>query len=265
MIRIPHLETDVLFGLCECSCVACNHAVPLWRTQAPRLTSPASIERDLAHLSTILHADVWGALGGEPLLHPDLVKILKIVRASGIADTIEVWTNGIKLAQGKWPEGFWEAEFDTLVVSLYPGRMDDDAEARVKELCDTHGRVFSPRDERRLPNFRTLLEPQPTTHEVTRRKFAGCFFRHFSRNVTNGYFFTCCCGPHLPATVQGRPYGTDGVAIEGLTEVALRAYLQRTEPLGACTICAGRDTAVPIVWSEEKDPETWLRKSRGEQ
>jgi cyclic pyranopterin phosphate synthase len=260
MIRIPHLETDITQA-CQLSCVACNHSVPLWRQHGIWSADLSQVERDLNHLATFLHADKWGALGGEPLLHKGLRDILAVARASRVADVIEVWTNGMLLR--RQPDEFWTAEWDHLVVSIYPGKLTDEDIEWIKQRCESAGKVFSPRDERVNPNFRTMLEPAPTNPAITQRKFAGCFFRHFSRCASYGYFFTCCCGPHIPMLIQGQPYGTDGVKIEGLTEADLRAYLDRTEPLAACTVCAGRDTAVAIAWREERHPLLWQKASAG--
>jgi GTP 3',8-cyclase len=259
MIHIPHIETDVTLA-CQLSCVACNHHVPLWRVRpsGPPMANPRQVAQDLGALSRVLHADAWGALGGEPTLHPELVRILGIVRVSGIADTVEVWSNGISLK--KMPPKFWES-FDRLVLSRYDGKIDDEHMAWVESRCRDRGVELRVMDERRAPNFKTLLEPAPTNAEETRTKFAGCFFRHFSRVANEGFFYTCCCAPHMPVLIQGRPHGSDGIAIDGITEQSLRAYLERTEPLGACAICAGRDTAVSIQWSEEKRPLEWIRKS----
>lgn len=259
MIRIPHLETDVTRA-CQLSCVACNHHVPLWRVQpggAPK-TSPAQVRADLDALAKILHADAWGALGGEPTLHPELVKILEAVHASGVADVVEVWTNGIRIAQ--MTDGFWTL-VDRLVVSRYEDKLTDDQVKMIRLECDVHEVELRIMDERASPNFKTLFEPAPTDAARTREKYAGCFFRHFSRVANDGYFYTCCCAPHMPVLMQNRPVGSDGVKIEGLTEAGLRDYLASEEPLGACTMCAGRDTAVSIQWSEERQPIHWIRKS----
>lgn len=260
MIPIPHLETDITTA-CQLSCVACNHHVPLWRAKGPFHADPRQVERDLTHLSTFLHANVWGALGGEPLLSKHLPDILHIVRASGICDTIEVWTNGLRLAVQT--ESFWNAPFDVIVLSVYPGKHDAASMLQIQNLCEHHGKTLSLRDETTNPNFRTLLESTPTGPVETRRKFERCFFRHFSRVVNNGVFYTCCCAPHMPGLVQGRDFEADGVRVEGLTEEGLRAYLARTEPLGACNLCAGRDTAVPIQWREVREPAAWLAASAG--
>lgn len=259
MILIPHLETDVTTA-CQLSCVACNHHVPLWRKVGPQHASVAQVTKDLNHLATIVHAHVWGALGGEPTMNPNLVSILQAARASKIADTIEVWSNGLLLP--RMSEAFWRS-FDTLVLSVYPGKHTNESLAWIARKCVDTGVVLSLRDEVNNPNFRTLFEREPTGPEATKRKFAGCFFRQFSRVANWGHFFTCCCAPHMPSLVQGRDLYADGIKIDGLTEEALQAYLNRTEPLGACSTCAGRDTAVGIPWREERDPTEWLRASAG--
>jgi cyclic pyranopterin phosphate synthase len=259
VINVPHLETDVTTA-CQLSCVACNHHVPLWRKRGPTFADPRQVELDLERLSGFLHASVWGALGGEPLLHKSLVEILHIVRDSGICDKIEVWTNGLMLPQ--MGQSFWRS-FDVLVVSIYPGKHTEESLGWIVQKCKDEGVVYSPRDEGANRNFRTLLEETPTSPEETKAKYQGCFFRQFSRVVNNGYFYTCCCAPHMPILLQGREHGADGIAIEGLNERLLRGYLTREEPLEACSMCAGRDTAKPIEWREQRNPDAWIRESAG--
>lgn len=261
MIRLPHLETDITTA-CQLSCVACNHHVPLHRANGVTRADPAQIEKDLRHLSSFVRADAWGALGGEPLLHTELADIVHIVYDSGIAvNHIEVWTNGLLLP--RMGADFWSSPFDTVVLSVYEGKHTDESLTEIATLCRQYRKLLVVKDERAWHNFRTLLEPAPTDADATRKKFRGCFFRSFSRVVNEGYFFTCCCAPHMPMLLQGRPFGSDGVRVEGLTEEGLRSYLAREEPLGACAICAGRDTAVPIQWHEERDPAKWIAASKG--
>lgn len=262
MIHIHHLEVDIT-QKCSLSCHSCNHLIVPWRNfpGGPPSATPEQVKSDLYQLSKILHANILGALGGEPTLHPKLIDILHVMRESQIADKLEVWTHGLHLK--RMSSEFWKS-FDVLVLSIYPGKHDESSLDWITQKCLDEGVELSVRDERLNPNFRTLLEPVPTDYETTKSKFAGCFFRHFSRSVNRGHFYTCCCaGSGMPIVLQGRPEGSDGIPIEGLTESALQAYLTRTEPLGCCTICAGRDTAKPIQWSEERNPEKWLQKSKG--
>lgn len=263
MIHLPHLETDITQA-CQLSCVACNHSVPLWRARkgGPWSANPLQVEKDLTTLAKFVHTDRWGALGGEPTLHRDLISILHIAKQSGIADKTEVWTNG--LTAKKQSAEFWRS-FDVLVLSIYPGKLDDDHILWIVNKCRDEGVELITKDERYHPNFKTMLEPRPDMSAArTQAKFDGCFFRWFSRVANFGYFFTCCCGPHIPFLIQEQPFGTDGIAIEGLTEQALHAYLHRRQPLGACRQCAGRDTAVDIKWQERRDPAEWLLASAGE-
>lgn len=259
MLKLRHLETDVTQA-CQLSCVACNHHVPLWRKHGPWMADPKQVEHDLTRLARIMHTEKWGALGGEPLLHKKLVDILHIARDSGIADQIEVWSNGLLVES--MPPAFWRS-LDILVLSIYPGVLGTAALIRIEDLCATHGVQLEKKDERTKPNFRTLFEPTQTRGDVTRRKFEQCFFRKYSRSASYGYFFTCCCAPHMPMLMQSKPFGTDGIPIHGISEAALLEYLTRTEPLGACDLCAGRETAVKIPWSEERQPLRWIEKSRG--
>lgn len=260
MINIVHIETDITQH-CNMQCVGCNHDVPLWRTikGGPWTTTPEQVEHDLFYLSKVLHADIWGALGGEPLISKHLIDILHVARESHIADKIEVWTNGILLP--RMSEEFWRS-FDVLVLSVYPGKHSELSLEWITAKCKDSGVELSLRDERINPNFRSLLEPVPTDPITTRHKFQNCFFRQFSRSVNYGYFYTCCCWG-IPMLLQGKEHGIDGIKVEGITEDDLRAYLERTEPLGACTVCAGRDTAVPIKWREERDPVKWVEASKG--
>jgi hypothetical protein len=260
MITLPHLETDMTQA-CQLSCVACNHAVPLWRAHGPWTATRAQVVKDLSHLATFAHTPMWGALGGEPLLNHDLVNILKAVRDTGIADATSVWTNGLLLR--KQSSEFWQS-FDQLVVSIYPGKLTDDDLDWIAKKCEDTGRGYVPRDERTHPNFMTFLEPVPTGPHLTQAKYDACAFRRGHNYAASyGFFFMCCCGPHIPLLIQERKFGDDGVEIHGLTEAGLVAYIARIEPLGACTHCAGRDTAKRIPWRERRDPVLWLKQSAG--
>jgi organic radical activating enzyme len=258
MIRIQHLETDVTTA-CQLSCVACNHHVPLHRAKGPQHASVEQVERDLTHLASILHTHLWAAIGGEPLLNPKLVSILVAARRSGVMDRIEVWTNGLMLPWMK--DDFWAA-FDVLVLSVYPGTLREKAIEAVQQRCGDSGVELA---LIRRPGFRALLEETPSGRERTLDKYQRCFFRSYSRVANQGYFYTCCCAPHMPVLLTNKPPGTDGVAIEGLTEESLRLYLEQAEPLSVCSVCAGGDDrAANVPWREERDPVRWIVASKGE-
>lgn len=265
MIHLPHLETNVT-AACQNRCIACNHFVPL--QVASFKASMISVEqmyRDLEHFRRFVHVDAYGMLGGEPTLHPELPELLRIAALSHIADIVELWTNGQTLHQQS--PFFWRALYgQRIMMSVYPGKMDDDAIMRVGELCTKHHVELQVKDERRHPNFTQLLEPADTDPETTQRKYTQCWFRTYSRVLDNGHFYRCCTSPYIPKLLQGRPEGSDGLCVnEALTEDAIREFLYQPEAMASCTICAGRNTpsARPIPWSEIKDPTAWLAASSG--
>lgn len=267
MITLPHLDTNITLA-CQNSCVACNHLVVPYRsaTGGPPSTTPDQVASDLGSLAKILHVNAWGALGGEPTLHRDLVQILLAAEESGIADIIELWSHGQTLhrAENQHGAAFWTS-FDRLIVSAYPGKHTPESLAWIEAQCREYQIEYILKDESQHPNFTALLDAAPSGPAYTREKYQACWFRTMARTADFGYFFTCCTAPHIPHLLQGQSFGTDGIAIKDITEEGLLAYLNQPTPLGACTVCAGRmtRTAVNIPWAEYRDKREWLAKSAG--
>jgi len=263
MITLPHLETNVTVA-CQLRCVSCNHFVALQANEArKRLADPVQVYDDLATLSKFVHTDAWGALGGEPLLHPNLVDVLTAAQKSRIADVIEVWTNGI--AVRKMGPAFWDS-FDRLVLSVYPGTLDDAEIDWIKAACVEAQVECSVKDERVVPNFERLLEPSRSAPAETLAKYRACFFKDYSRVADNGFFYRCCTSPFIPRLLLGLPEGTDGIRISDLTESALFMFLGQREAPASCQVCSGLDPAIRrrVDWKEERNPERWLEASKSE-
>ncbi len=259
---LPHLETNVT-SACQLRCAHCNHFVALDAEARPKpfMLDPEDFARDLANASRLLHVDKFGFLGGEPLLHPKLPYLIEIAKKSEIADLLEVWTNGLRAVT--MPDTFWQAPFDILVVSAYPGQLSDCDIESIADRCHIWNKAFDLKDERRHPNFTQLLKKEPGHAQAT---YDRCWFRTFSRVLDNGFLYQCCCGPFVPRLLLGLPEGTDGLKIDMFTthdEVV--GYLHRKDALLSCAPCAGRNTAdaVPVPWEEIRDPKLWLERSSG--
>src|SRR6185437_6662327 len=100
---------------CNLRCSGCSHMSPFLQ---PRLSDEAQRTRDMGRLAAALLADEIRIVGGEPLLNPNIVGILKAAKQSGVAQRVIVATNGLRLHM--MPDDFW-AHVDELRVSLYPG------------------------------------------------------------------------------------------------------------------------------------------------
>lgn len=267
-VQLPHLESNVTIA-CTRRCVHCNHFVPAQvdRVKASMIT-PSQLAEDLRHFGKVAHAKGYALIGGEPTLHPQLDLLCVLAKESRIADRLEIWTNGEPLAQ-QLPrlEDFWTAPWDDLVVSAYPGVLNDADILYLKDRTETHGKVFHLKDERAHPNFTRLLVPdlpEYTNPVQTQRRYDACWFKTYSRVLDFGYFYRCCTSPFIPQLLQGRPVGADGLKVdESLTVEKLETFLIRTGAMESCTRCAGRNTpeAAGVQWGEEKDPAAWLRKS----
>ena len=250
MIRLPHLETNITTA-CQNCCVGCNHFIPMQKAEH---LSPSVIEKDLKKLSEIVHVNRYALLGGEPLLHPKLLKILDIAKKSGIADKVEVITNGMKLKD--MPPEFWQS-LDYLTITLYPGKMTEEEVNNAVKLCAENNVEL----ELKPAEFTGLMYRRPSDSDVVMRRFIHCWYKTYSFVVDNGYFYRCCTSPFIPELILGLPKETDGIALEGLTEAGLDHYINQTTSIPqSCKVCAS-NMGPQIGW-RETTRENWLGDSK---
>jgi organic radical activating enzyme len=108
---------------CNLNCVSCDHFSPL---AEKKFLDVSVFERDCKRLSELTkgHIDLIDLLGGEPLLHPELITIMSIARKY-FTGRINIVTNGILLL--KQEELFWECcnkNNISIIISCYPIKLD---------------------------------------------------------------------------------------------------------------------------------------------
>lgn len=127
LVPRPCLEYMILNILDHCNlrCKGCDHFACI----ADEYIVPyETLHRDLDRLSDIFQGDYiqeLAVMGGEPLLHPELLKILEDVRAHFPYTIIRLTTNGLLLL--KQSDEFWRVcrENDvTIVNTKYPINLD---------------------------------------------------------------------------------------------------------------------------------------------
>lgn len=234
------LEYSVAYH-CNMRCSGCSHMSPFLSEQYPSLESFAS---DIVQLSNGLHAGQIRLCGGEPLLNPQINSFIKIAQRSGIADSVNVTTNGLVL--DKMDDEFW-ASVDSVVITLYPGvRLKEETIERFKrqaEDSDTKLILFS------NPVFRTTIvtEPQPKDL-VTDLIFKTCENVHLyhCHTVHEGKLYKCAVPPFLPEYLArmgmaGYDPAFDAFDIHGARNVyeEVKSFLLCTETLEACRYCLG--------------------------
>jgi hypothetical protein len=240
-LRRPAIEVN-LTEHCNLACVACDHASPLL---PKKLADPDVIAADLGALAPVLHVDEVRLVGGEPLLHPELERIVALVRASGVSQQICLVSNGVLLDRGS--KALWSA-IDRLWVSRYPGVKVGLERPELEALARRHG--FELRLDP-VKSFRqTLLNSEITDPTLVERIHAECNLTHrwSCHAVYEGRYYRCSPGPFLRQRLERAGVqlalgaeDEDGVSLHGRRDLraALEAYLAADRPLAACAWCLG--------------------------
>jgi hypothetical protein len=214
--------------------------------------NPEQLEHDLRLLTPLLNISEFWVLGGEPLLHPELLRFLDISRASGIAPKIGVLTNGFLLPQ--MPDEFWQ-KIDLLRISVYPnidrailnGADEKCRQFKVQRLGDNAG----------ISEFYKLFKRVP---DDGKKSWDNCIWRSCAWTVHDGYFFTCCSAPFFPESFMGLPWNVDGLKIDdGLNATKLLSCINNPKPYVSCTICENYTVKMP--WHQSPNLDQWMKDS----
>lgn len=213
---------------CNLRCAECCTLSP---HLAPRAVAPEALARDLARAAGALRPNVFKLTGGEPLLHPEVVRCLEVARASRIAGQVSMTTNGFRLPRA--PDALFEL-LDRLTLSVYSSApLPEKVVEVVAERCARHGVILT---VKRIDRFGRMSPEAPLSEERAGAVHASCWLKVRCHLVYEGRFYTCTRPPHLGASLAA----ADGVdlAQEGLLEKLL-AYLESGEPLASCRQCLG--------------------------
>jgi organic radical activating enzyme len=223
---------------CNLRCRSCAHLSPA----LPRhFVDLGALSSDLTALARSYRAKVLRLLGGEPLLHPDLLEIMTAARESHVADKIEITTNGLLLPRVE--RCFWEVA-DGVQISLYPGRSL--RQDQLDTCIDLARRNNVSIRCRRYQSFQESYSEQGTDDPALVEKiYVTCNSAHRWRchTVANGWFFKCAQGYMIP---KGMSLGAEatyrnGIQIDESPEFRdrLLSYLTSPEPLPSCRNCLG--------------------------
>ena len=226
---------------CNLSCYHCDHASPLMPT---KFASLEEYERDIRALAEAVHVEEFRVVGGEPLLHPQLLDFLRIARETGVGDAVKIYTNGVLLHT--MPDEFW-ALTDVLWISTYPGirrRMSDEA---IAAKCAEHGVRLDLRPT--ITEFnRSFINNKIEDEGLVRRIFSQCKManEYSCFSIYQGMFFRCSVAPWAQARlgmagIEFPGPEVDGIQIHGNPRLGeeIAARVKSKEPLKACSYCLG--------------------------
>lgn len=252
-VQLPHLDVMVCTA-CQLRCVGCTNfmgGMPLhiWPTEP--------ILRDIDDAAKVIRAEKVTILGGEPLLHKDLVTIIRRCRDTGLTGTVQVLTNGMLL--DRLDANFWGA-IDWLKISVYPGKTPEKNIALAIRKQVEYGFTLDYKNVSDDP-FRAVHTRETRSPESAQQTYETCWYRTYTRKIEQGYFWRCCTSPTISQQLLGLDPSVDGIKLEGLTSQALQEFLDRPTYMQACTRCHGNMGPQMVPWTEERDRVKWLKLS----
>jgi len=114
---LPSMSAQIV-SHCNLNCKHCNALSPIAEAG---FYDVGQLEKDLLELASKIRTNVFGLVGGESLLHPNIIDILKCSRRAFPKAHILLFTNGV-LAKSM-PDAFWKAAREARIVfyvTVYP-------------------------------------------------------------------------------------------------------------------------------------------------
>jgi len=245
---------------CDFSCMGCSHFSPI----AEKRVSPLeTVRSDLQRMSelTVQNVDEIHILGGEPLLHPDLKKILVEARKHFPDTVISVITNGIRLANQD--EEFWEtcrSNRITIEVTKYPAKIDYDKLIKLVESKKVAFKYHSYTGKATKTLYKMPLDLDGK--QSAEQSFTDCTLANRWIALMDGKIYTCQVAPNVHHF--NKRFGTDLDLEEGdyldiykvndIDEILI--FLSTPKPF--CRYCKTGEIINGIPWQpSKKEMEEW--------
>lgn len=220
---------------CNLRCAACcslSPHLPRWYVE------PCALAEELRMAGRVLSPTWFKLVGGEPLLHPNLIECVEVAKRAKIAPIVSVTTNGFLLP--RQPVEFWRL-IDELTISLYPGPA---LSAAVIALTEARAAENDVRLNWKKQDSFVEMDRGVSCEddEENRAVWSDCWLRRRCHMIRDGYFYACTRPAHFQ-TLLSRDFTEDGVFLHEGPALArkIAAYLNRPEPLAACKLCLGGD------------------------
>src|SRR5262245_54507990 len=235
----PALEINVV-DHCNLRCANCDHFSHL----APaRFADPAQVERDLGALATAVRLRELQFLGGEPLLHPQLLELLEIGRRSNIAQQIVLVTNGVLLHKAD-PSLF--TLIDGMWISRYPGVSTCYDEKWLREIAMANGVWVWLKETDTFTQKQ--LNQRNEDDELVEHVYFSCLEAHIysCHTVHEGRYYKCPPSLYMSTRLRLKGYELDNRALDSVAlhdnphlREDLEEFIASDRPLEACRWCLG--------------------------
>jgi MoaA/NifB/PqqE/SkfB family radical SAM enzyme len=191
-IPILHLH---LTDHCNLNCRGCDNFSPL----SPKVFAQIEIfEQDCARMAALSQGRIKEIqlLGGEPLLHPQIIDFMRIARQHFPKTPIKTVTNGILLS--KQTEDFWQAcrsYHIEIVVTKYPIHLDHETIARQVRQQNVVFSFYGNTDK--IPKSMQCSPLDLSGTQNPHDSFLRCSSANRCISLDNGKIYTCSLIPYV--------------------------------------------------------------------
>lgn len=188
---------------CNMACQMCDHYSQL---SEERFLDLAAYERDMARMSELFGGRIASIslLGGEPTLHPDLIRCMEITRRAFPDGQCIILTNGLLLPRlEKGPRGnLWQAcreyGFD-ITITVYPINLDYDGLGKKAKEYGVRLRMSSDIHAGKLTKIVKVTDKHSfdLTGEKTPIYFPTCLYFNKFNVLKDGRYYMCPVAAHI--------------------------------------------------------------------
>jgi len=242
---------------CNLNCRGCSHAAPIMKK---KFCDPEVVFKDLSLLSKVYECEYVTILGGEPLLHPEVLSLIDAVQSSGLGCKIRVTTNGLLL--NRVTDQFWE-NIDQIYISLYPGHQPSKKNLeKAKTLATLHKVDFSCS----VYNYfrETISFGSKLSDRNAARVYKECEVRNIwqCHTVEDGRFYKCPQSMFISRDIYSLS-SNHSVLINNSNDLQKRLseFLISEKPLEACSHCLG-SVGKLFRWENKPQKFNWREKIR---
>lgn len=180
-------EVDIV-SHCNLNCKCCSQFSPISDTE---FIDVVNMKRDFDRLGELFcgKAKRIYLIGGEPLLHPNLIECMKIAREAFPIGVISVFTNGILLL--KQTDEFWKSCRDnniSIIVTKYPIKLEHD---KIRKYVESQGVEFKFFGASEDFKYMTNLGLDITGRQNREMSFTRCREANNCIKLRDGKLYTC--------------------------------------------------------------------------
>ena len=243
---------------CNLNCKYCDHCAPIAETE---FVDIKIYKNDLKKIKQIFNTILsFGIMGGEPLLHPNLIEILKISRKILSDSTIFIFTNGICLKE--MSRSFWIMlnKFDIkLVITKYNIGLNYQ---ELEEEALKHNVTLFYENNNKIKDGFYKIKFDLNGQMVKFDSHNSCYHAKYCPTLENGILYKC---PIVPAARHFNQYFKENIQItkkDGINlynknskENILKYFL---EPIPFCKYCNVIQRNNIMKWDfSKKDINEW--------